>query len=117
MPPSGVGKLACRGLIAPLFGPEWSVLPDQYDVDLVDHALLEELQMTTDLMAAANQSDAPLSLTDIDRILGVTEIVPRTGTPARGPEEPGNVAEPSSPQDGQIPVPRPRGGSGGMGQE
>ena len=91
-------------------------MPDQFDVDLIDHALLEELQMAADLMAAANQSDAPLSLTEIDRILGVTEIVPRTEEHAPGDVGPSN-AEPSSSQRGQVHVPRPRDSTDDAGQD
>jgi hypothetical protein len=79
---------------------------------LVDHVLLEELQMTADLMAAANQSDASLSLTQIDRILGVTEVVPGTEEHAPGDAGPGNDPTPSSVQVGQVHVPRPRGSPG-----
>ena len=87
-------------------------MPDQFDIELVDHVLLDELQMTTDLMAAANQSDTPLSVTDIDRILGVTEFAPGTPTHASGHVVP-DAPEPSPPEDGQIRVPRPRGRRGG----
>lgn len=45
---------------------------DQFDVDLVDHALLEEVQLVADLMVAASESEAPLSRAETDRILGVT---------------------------------------------
>lgn len=91
-------------------------MPDQFDVELVDHALLEELQLTADLMAAANQSEASLSLTEIDRILGVTGIAP--GTEAHAPGEVGGDDDPgpAPSQAGQVHVPRPRGSAGGPGQ-
>ena len=86
-------------------------MPDQFDVELVDHALLEELQMTADLMAAANQSTASLSLAEIDRVPGVTETVPGTDrrTPPATPDRRRFVR-------GQVRVPRPRGSAGGVGQ-
>jgi hypothetical protein len=54
-------------------------MDNQFDFELVDRALLEELELTTDLMLAANASDGPLSQAEIDRILGVdpTPVVPR----------------------------------------
>ncbi len=56
-----------------------SLIDDQFDVDLVDHALLEEVVLTAVLIVAASQSEAPLSLAEIDRILGVTlaPVIPR----------------------------------------
>lgn len=56
-----------------------SLIEDQFDVDLVDHALLEEVELTAELIVAASQSEAPLSLAEIDRILGVklALVVPR----------------------------------------
>lgn len=54
-------------------------MDDQFDVDLVDHALLEELELTTELIVAASESEPPLSGSEIDRILGVSPppLVPR----------------------------------------
>ncbi|PVG81071.1 hypothetical protein DDE18_19855 [Nocardioides gansuensis] len=52
-------------------------MDDQYDVDLVDHALLEEVELTAELIVAASVSRTPLSRAEIDRILGVTPTVPR----------------------------------------
>jgi hypothetical protein len=84
-------------------------LTDQFDVELVDHALLEELQMTTELIVAANQSDAPLSLTEIDRILGVVPIPPGTQEHAPGDAGPDSDPGPSSSPVGGLRIPRPRG--------
>ena len=55
------------------------LIDDQFDVDLVDHALLEEVELTAGLIVAASQTEAPLSLAEIDRILGVrlAPLVPR----------------------------------------
>ena len=100
----------------PCSRPGWSVLPDQFDVELVDHVLLNELQMTADLMAAANQSEASLSLTEIDRVLGVTGIVPGTQEHAPGDVGSSSDPEPSSSERGQVRVPRPRGRTGGVGE-
>ncbi|MGA8257564.1 MAG: hypothetical protein WB767_13400 [Nocardioides sp.] len=44
---------------------------DQFDVTLEDADLLGEVELTTNLIIAASESDAPLSLDEIDRILGV----------------------------------------------
>lgn len=109
-----------------MFGPPNGVpkVPDQFDVELVDHALLEELQLAADLMAAANQSDASLSLAEIDRILGVSGSPP--GTQQRAPghapgPDPSDVADDVGPgasrQVGQVQVPRPRDGRDDVGQQ
>jgi len=45
---------------------------DQFDVTLEDVDLLGEVELTTNLIIAASESDAPLSLEEIDRILGVS---------------------------------------------
>jgi hypothetical protein len=50
---------------------------DQFDVTLIDNELLTELQLTTDLMIAANMSPSPLSTQMIDRILSVVPLKPR----------------------------------------
>lgn len=55
---------------------------DQFDFDLVDRELLEELELTTELIVAASDSETRLSEEAIDRILGVTPPhipAPRTG--------------------------------------
>ena len=50
---------------------------DQFDVTLIDNELLTELQLTTDLMIAANTSISPLSTQTIDGILSVVPVKPR----------------------------------------
>ena len=50
---------------------------DQFDVTLIDNELLTELQLTTDLMIAANTSPSPLSTQAIDCILSVVPVNPR----------------------------------------
>jgi len=44
---------------------------DPFDVRLQDDELLDEVELTTNLIVAANQSDAHMSITEIDEILGV----------------------------------------------
>ncbi len=44
---------------------------DPLDVELEDTDLLHEVELTTTLIAAANQSDGPLAADEIDRLLGV----------------------------------------------
>ena len=63
---------------------------DPFDVRLQDDELLDEVELTTNLIVAANQSDAHMSVTEIDEILGVIPH-PRQGdfetqAPTRAPE-------------------------------
>ena len=51
---------------------------DPFDVRLEDSELLAEVELTANLIVAANQSEAPLSVTEIDQILGVAPQ-PRNG--------------------------------------
>ena len=44
---------------------------DKFDVSLEDSDLLEEVELTTSLIIAATESDAPLSAEEIDRLLGL----------------------------------------------
>lgn len=44
---------------------------DPFDVELEDVELLGEVELTTTLIAAANQSDGPLAPDEIDRLLGL----------------------------------------------
>ncbi|WP_232676632.1 hypothetical protein [Nocardioides sp. R-C-SC26] len=44
---------------------------DQFDVSLEDVDLLGEVELTTNLIIAATESEGPLSADEIDRILGV----------------------------------------------
>lgn len=44
---------------------------DQFDVTLEDADLLGEVELTTNLIIAASESDDHLSQDEIDRILGV----------------------------------------------
>jgi hypothetical protein len=45
---------------------------DQFDISLEDGDLLTEVELTTNLIIAASESEGPLSLDEIDKILGVT---------------------------------------------
>jgi hypothetical protein len=47
------------------------VTGDPLDVELVDPELLAEVDLTTTLIAAANQSEGPLPPEEIDRLLGI----------------------------------------------
>lgn len=44
---------------------------DQFDVTLEDSVLLGEVELTTNLMVAASNSERHLTTEEIDRILGV----------------------------------------------
>ena len=50
---------------------EEPALQDQFDVTLEDLDLLGEVELTTDLIIAATESDQPLSTDEIDQILGI----------------------------------------------
>ena len=52
---------------------------DQFDVTLEDADLLGEVELTTNLIIAASESDDHLSADAIDRILGVVPPQPRRG--------------------------------------
>lgn len=49
---------------------------DQFDVTLEDSDLLGEVELTTNLIIAASESDEPLSVDEIDQILGVAPRPP-----------------------------------------
>lgn len=51
----------------------WSPMStgDSLDVSLHDAELAEEVELTTRLIVAANDSDRPLPLEEVDRLLGV----------------------------------------------
>ena len=52
---------------------------DQFDVTLEDSDLLGEVELTTNLIIAASESDEHLSEAEIDQILGVVPD-PRRGS-------------------------------------
>lgn len=43
-----------------------------WDARLRDEDVLEEIRLTSDLIIAATQSDAPMTQRDVDRVLGLT---------------------------------------------
>jgi hypothetical protein len=49
---------------------------DQFDVTLEDSDLLGEVELTTNLIIAASESDGALSQEEIDAILGVVPVEP-----------------------------------------
>jgi hypothetical protein len=56
----------------PRSGPErCSSVPDQFDVSLEDSDLLGEVELTTNLIIAASETDEHLTAEEIDEILGV----------------------------------------------
>jgi hypothetical protein len=52
---------------------------DPFDVSLEDGELMDEVELTASLIVAANQSDDPLSVEEIDRILGVRHATAAEG--------------------------------------
>ena len=56
-------------------------MQDQFDISLEDSDLLSEVELTTNLIIAASESDGPLSVDDIDRILGVRPPAPAPRQP------------------------------------
>ncbi len=44
---------------------------DQFDVTLEDSDLLGEVELTTNLIIAASESEEPLTVDEIDKILGL----------------------------------------------
>ncbi len=48
-------------------------MQDQFDVSLEDGDLLGEVELTTNLIIAASESDDHLSAAEIDRILGIAQ--------------------------------------------
>lgn len=58
---------------------------DQFDVTLEDADLLGEVELTTNLIVAASESDEHLSTAEIDEILGV--VAGQQDAKSTGPEE------------------------------
>ncbi len=52
-----------------------TTVQDQFDVSLEDGDLLGEVELTTNLIIAASESDDHLSADEIDKILGVDEQI------------------------------------------
>jgi hypothetical protein len=51
-------------------------VPDQFDVSLEDSDLLGEVELTTNLIIAASETDEHLTDAEIDEILGVVPQSP-----------------------------------------
>jgi hypothetical protein len=60
----------------PRWFKELSSVPDQFDVSLEDSDLLGEVELTTNLIIAASETDDHLSDAEIDEILGVVPQAP-----------------------------------------
>ena len=58
---------------------------DPFDVTLEDEDLLGEVELTTNLIIAASEVDRPLTVDEIDAILGVDDDPPRPVTAKRDP--------------------------------
>jgi hypothetical protein len=52
------------------------LVPDQFDVSLEDSDLLGEVELTTNLIIAASETDEHLTAAEIDEILGVAPAPP-----------------------------------------
>ena len=57
-------------------------MDDQFDVSLEDDELLGEVELTANLMVAANQADRHLTEEEVDAVLGLVDAPPppRPGT-------------------------------------
>jgi hypothetical protein len=54
---------------------------DQLDVTVHDSEMLAEIDLMTKLIIATSESDAPLSQSRIDELLGVVPTIPRAREP------------------------------------
>jgi hypothetical protein len=52
---------------------EEPAVQDQFDITLEDSDLLGEVELTTDLIIPATESDLTLSTAEIDRLLGIAQ--------------------------------------------
>lgn len=68
--PAG-GKICCGGIAGRYL--EERAVQDQFDITLEDLDLLGEVELTTDMIIAATESDLPLSTAEIDRLLGIAQ--------------------------------------------
>jgi hypothetical protein len=55
---------------------------DQFDISLEDSDLLTEVELTTNLIIAASESDRPLTIAEIDKILGIAPVPPAPRAPS-----------------------------------
>ena len=70
--PTGGAKCLVGELVPDTQSERERALHDQFDVTLEDSDLLGEVELTTNLIIAATESDQPLSTAEIDRILGIS---------------------------------------------
>jgi hypothetical protein len=54
---------------------------DQLDITVHDSEVLDEIEIMTRLIIATSESDAPLSQSRIDELLGLVPAVPRPRQP------------------------------------
>ena len=77
---------------------------DQFDVTLEDRELLIEVELTTNLIIAASESDQKLSQAEVDRILGIEPLAePVPPSPATEPLVEGQLAAPPTPRSPDTP--------------
>ena len=67
-------------------------MDDQLNVPLEDAELLAEVELTTNLIIAASESDATLPQDEVDRLLGLL------GDEGRRPSRPSRSATPDAPE-------------------
>jgi hypothetical protein len=60
-------------------------MDDQFDVSLEDDDLLNEVELTANLMVAANKAERHLTKAEIDEVLGISSRFP---PPRPGTEQP-----------------------------
>jgi hypothetical protein len=75
----GLSVSGCAGV-----GERWRkgcAVNDQLDVTVHDSEVLAEIEMMTRLIIATSESDAPLSQSRIDELLGLPPTIPRARQP------------------------------------
>jgi hypothetical protein len=73
---NGFGDRATRSVrsrVSGRTGQKGMPVPDQFDVSLEDSDLLGEVELTTNLIIAASETDDHLTEAEIDEILGVLQ--------------------------------------------
>ena len=70
-------------------------MDDKLDVPLEDAELLAEVELTTNLIIAASEAEAPLTQAKVDQLLGIRPEEPQV---VHGPVEPQVVRGPVPPQ-------------------
>lgn len=67
---------------------------DQFEVSLVDEELMAEVELLTQVIITASESDAPLTLEQIDALLGIARPDADTDADADPNADAGATAEP-----------------------